>query len=78
MGAQQRELPRPSNMEVGESWVHLEDSAMKEITLDQWKFLPQQNRPKSEFNIRKTECTLPSNVTMIHLSRTGVLKKKSY
>uniref|UniRef100_A0A8C0W025 Ubiquitin carboxyl-terminal hydrolase n=1 Tax=Castor canadensis TaxID=51338 RepID=A0A8C0W025_CASCN len=78
MGAQQRELHRPSNMQVGESCGHKEDSATKEITLDQWKILQQQNRPKSEFNIRKIEGTLPSNGIMIHPSKYRVGMRKNH
>ncbi|XP_073898979.1 ubiquitin carboxyl-terminal hydrolase 17-like protein 6 [Castor canadensis] len=78
MGAQQRELHRPSNMQVGEPCGHKEDSATKEITLDQWKILQQQNRPKSEFNIRKIEGTLPSNGIMIHPSKYRVGMRKNH
>ncbi|XP_073898984.1 ubiquitin carboxyl-terminal hydrolase 17-like protein 6 [Castor canadensis] len=78
MGAQQRELHRPSNMQVGEPCGHKEDSATKEITLDQWKILQQQNRPKSELNIRKIEGTLPSNGIMIHPSKYRMGMRKNH
>jgi hypothetical protein len=78
MGAQERELHRLSNMEVGESWAHLQDSAMKEITFDQWKFLPQQNWPKSELNVWRIECMLPSIVIIIHPSKCRIDMRKNH
>ncbi|PKU40778.1 intracellular hyaluronan-binding protein 4 [Limosa lapponica baueri] len=42
---------------------------VQEMTLDEWKNLQQQNRPKLEFNIRKPESTVPSKAVVIHKSK---------
>ncbi|KAM6328825.1 intracellular hyaluronan-binding protein 4 [Alca torda] len=42
---------------------------VQEMTLDEWKNLQQQNRPKPEFNIRKPESTVPSRAVVIHKSK---------
>nr|KAF6433559.1 hyaluronan binding protein 4 [Molossus molossus] len=39
------------------------------MTLDEWKTLQEQTRPKPEFNIRKPESTVPSRAVVIHKSR---------
>lgn len=40
-----------------------------EMTLDEWKALQQQNRPKKEFNIRKPESSVPTKAVVIHKSK---------
>ncbi|MBN3325242.1 HABP4 protein, partial [Atractosteus spatula] len=40
-----------------------------EMTLDEWKALQEQNRPKKEFNIRKPETSVPSKAVVIHKSK---------
>ncbi|XP_074137797.1 intracellular hyaluronan-binding protein 4 isoform X4 [Sminthopsis crassicaudata] len=52
--------------EVGEL---VEESQVQEMTLDEWKNLQEQNRPKPEFNIRKPESTVPSKAVVIHKSK---------
>ncbi|NXN45664.1 HABP4 protein, partial [Rhinoptilus africanus] len=42
---------------------------VQEMTLDEWKNLQQQSRPKPEFNIRKPESTVPSKAVVIHKSK---------
>ncbi|XP_071436827.1 intracellular hyaluronan-binding protein 4 [Pithys albifrons albifrons] len=42
---------------------------VQEMTLDEWKNLQQQIRPKPEFNIRKPESTVPSKAVVIHKSK---------
>ncbi|XP_014791777.1 PREDICTED: intracellular hyaluronan-binding protein 4 isoform X2 [Calidris pugnax] len=45
------------------------EEVIQEMTLDEWKNLQQQNRPKAEFNIRKPESTVPSKAVVIHKSK---------
>ncbi|XP_055554633.1 intracellular hyaluronan-binding protein 4 isoform X4 [Falco cherrug] len=45
------------------------EEVVQEMTLDEWKKLQQQNRPKPEFNIRKPESTVPSKAVVIHKSK---------
>lgn len=45
------------------------DEVVQEMTLDEWKNLQEQNRPKPEFNIRKPETTVPSKAVVIHKSK---------
>ncbi|XP_056302744.1 intracellular hyaluronan-binding protein 4 isoform X1 [Danio aesculapii] len=40
-----------------------------EMTLDEWKALQEQSRPKVELNIRKTESSVPSKAVVIHKSK---------
>lgn len=40
-----------------------------EMTLDEWKALQEQSRPKVELNIRKAETTVPSKAVVIHKSK---------
>lgn len=47
----------------------MEEVAAQEMTLDEWKNLQQQSRPKPEFNIRKPESTVPSKAVVIHKSK---------
>lgn len=46
-----------------------EENQVQEMTLDEWKNLQEQTRPKPEFNIRKPESTVPSKAVVIHKSR---------
>uniref|UniRef100_A0A8C6QVA3 Hyaluronic acid binding protein 4 n=1 Tax=Nannospalax galili TaxID=1026970 RepID=A0A8C6QVA3_NANGA len=46
-----------------------EEAQVQEMTLDEWKNLQEQTRPKPEFNIRKPESTVPSKAVVIHKSR---------
>lgn len=39
------------------------------MTLDEWKNLQEQTRPKSELNTRKPESTVPSKAVAIHKSK---------
>ncbi|NXP54049.1 HABP4 protein, partial [Heliornis fulica] len=45
------------------------EEVVQEMTLDEWKNLQQQNRPKPEFNIRKPESAVPSKAVVIHKSK---------
>ncbi|XP_030623894.1 plasminogen activator inhibitor 1 RNA-binding protein [Chanos chanos] len=40
-----------------------------EMSLDEWKALQEQNRPKKEFNIRKADTSVPSKAVVIHKSK---------
>ncbi|XP_072518220.1 intracellular hyaluronan-binding protein 4 [Salminus brasiliensis] len=40
-----------------------------EMSLDEWKALQEQSRPKAEFNIRKAETKVPSKAVVIHKSK---------
>ncbi|KAM6467907.1 intracellular hyaluronan-binding protein 4 [Liasis olivaceus] len=53
------------------------EEVVQEMTLDEWKNLQEQSRPKPEFNIRKPETTVPSKAVVIHKSkyRDDVLKE---
>nr|XP_010585779.1 intracellular hyaluronan-binding protein 4 isoform X1 [Loxodonta africana] len=46
-----------------------EETQVHEMTLDEWKNLQEQTRPKPEFNIRKPESTVPSKAVVIHKSK---------
>lgn len=40
-----------------------------EMTLDEWKALQEQSRPKVELNIRKADTPMPSKAMVIHKSK---------
>ncbi|XP_036385912.1 intracellular hyaluronan-binding protein 4 [Megalops cyprinoides] len=40
-----------------------------EMSLDEWKALQEQSRPKTEFNLRKADASMPSKAVVIHQSR---------
>ncbi|KAM4745177.1 intracellular hyaluronan-binding protein 4.S-like [Anableps anableps] len=40
-----------------------------EMTLDEWKAMQEENRPKAKFNIRKAEDKIPSKAKVIHQSK---------
>ncbi|KAI5625135.1 intracellular hyaluronan-binding protein 4 [Silurus asotus] len=40
-----------------------------EMSLDEWKAIQEQSRPKAEFNIRKAETKLPPKAVVIHKSK---------
>nr|XP_023482857.1 intracellular hyaluronan-binding protein 4 isoform X3 [Equus caballus] len=61
-------LEEESPAKVPESEVE-EETQVQEMTLDEWKNLQEQTRPKPEFNIRKPESTVPSKAVVIHKSR---------
>ncbi|KAM5329408.1 intracellular hyaluronan-binding protein 4 isoform 2-T2 [Glossophaga mutica] len=46
-----------------------EETQVQEMTLDEWKTLQEQTRPKPEFNIRKPESSVPSKAVVIHKSK---------
>ncbi|NXO00042.1 HABP4 protein, partial [Rhinopomastus cyanomelas] len=54
------------------------EELVQEMTLDEWKNLQQQSRPKPEFNIRKTESTVPSKAVVIHKSKYRDDLQKEY
>ncbi|CAI9611690.1 unnamed protein product [Staurois parvus] len=39
------------------------------MSLDEWKSMMDQNRPKTEFNLRKPEVSVPSKAVVIHKSK---------
>ncbi|XP_073509066.1 intracellular hyaluronan-binding protein 4 isoform X2 [Phyllobates terribilis] len=41
----------------------------KEMSLDEWKSLLDQSRPKAEFNLRKPDSNVPAKATVIHKSK---------
>lgn len=41
----------------------------KEMSLDEWKSMMDQSRPKAEFNLRKPESSMPSKAVVIHKSK---------
>ncbi|XP_054665652.1 intracellular hyaluronan-binding protein 4 isoform X3 [Grus americana] len=55
------------------------EEVVQEMTLDEWKNLQQQNRPKPEFNIRKPASTVPSKAVVIHKSKySNNLQKEDF
>lgn len=47
----------------------LADNFVKEMTLDEWKNLQDQNRTRPEFNLRKPVSSVPSKAVVIHKSK---------
>ncbi|KAM4809720.1 intracellular hyaluronan-binding protein 4 isoform 2-T2 [Rhinophrynus dorsalis] len=47
----------------------ISDGFTQEMTLDEWKSIQDQSRPKTEFNLRKTESSVPSKAVVIHKSK---------
>ncbi|XP_008568026.1 PREDICTED: intracellular hyaluronan-binding protein 4, partial [Galeopterus variegatus] len=68
MDAAQGALEEDSPAKVPELEVE-EETQVQEMTLDEWKNLQEQTRPKPEFNIRKPESTVPSKAVVIHKSK---------
>ncbi|XP_062968682.1 intracellular hyaluronan-binding protein 4 isoform X2 [Cynocephalus volans] len=68
MEAAQGALEEDSPAKVPELEVE-EETQVQEMTLDEWKNLQEQTRPKPEFNIRKPESTVPSKAVVIHKSK---------
>ncbi|XP_070299684.1 intracellular hyaluronan-binding protein 4 isoform X1 [Salvelinus sp. IW2-2015] len=58
----------PENEGEGEAVVEV----AVEMSLDEWKALQEQNRPKKEFNLRKADTIVPSNSVVIHKSKKQV------
>lgn len=40
-----------------------------EMSLEEWKVIQEQSRPKAEFNIRKADTKLPPKAVVIHKSK---------
>ncbi|XP_078301222.1 ubiquitin carboxyl-terminal hydrolase 17-like protein 6 [Panthera onca] len=57
------------DIEVPQLEDHVEETPPPAITLDQWRFLQESHRPKSEFNLRKLEFALPPDTVLIHQSK---------
>ncbi|XP_046948316.1 ubiquitin carboxyl-terminal hydrolase 17-like protein 13 [Lynx rufus] len=57
------------NIEVPQLEDHGEETPLPAITLDQWRFLQESHRPKSELNLRKLEFALPPDAVLIHQSK---------
>ncbi|XP_075455389.1 intracellular hyaluronan-binding protein 4 isoform X2 [Ascaphus truei] len=53
----------------GEPDAKMTEESAPEMTLDEWKSLQHQNRPKPEFNIRKPESAVPTKALVIHKSK---------
>ncbi|XP_006867732.1 PREDICTED: intracellular hyaluronan-binding protein 4 [Chrysochloris asiatica] len=68
-------LEEPLGSQEGESLAKVpeleveKETQVHEMTLDEWKNLQEQNRPKPEFNIRKPESSVPSRAVVIHKSK---------
>ncbi|MBZ3886332.1 Ubiquitin carboxyl-terminal hydrolase 17 [Sciurus carolinensis] len=69
LGVAQGELQEDSCSHVEESEEPLGGTATRELTLDLWNFLQEQNQPKSESKPRKVEFTLPPNGVTTHQSK---------
>ncbi|XP_004405783.1 PREDICTED: ubiquitin carboxyl-terminal hydrolase 17-like protein 6 [Odobenus rosmarus divergens] len=70
----QREPKTDSRIKVPELEDHVEETSVQQITLDQWRFLQECNRPKAEFNVRKVEFALPEHAVIIHQSKYEMIK----
>ncbi|OCT97947.1 hypothetical protein XELAEV_18010175mg [Xenopus laevis] len=46
-----------------------DDGFSQEMSLDEWKLLQDQNRSKTELNLRKPETSVPSKAVVIHKSK---------
>ncbi|XP_069891442.1 ubiquitin carboxyl-terminal hydrolase 17-like protein 6 [Dipodomys merriami] len=54
-------------------------TVLKEISLDQWKFFQDQNRPKSQLQLRKVEFTQDANLVVIHPSKhTDEMRRENH
>ncbi|XP_073489200.1 intracellular hyaluronan-binding protein 4 isoform X2 [Aquarana catesbeiana] len=42
---------------------------LQEMSLDEWKSMMDQSRPKADFNLRKPESSMPSKAVVIHKSK---------
>ncbi|KAM9207267.1 intracellular hyaluronan-binding protein 4 isoform 2-T2 [Dugong dugon] len=68
-------VEEPQGSQEGESPAKVpeleveDETQVHEMTLDEWKNLQEQTRPKPEFNIRKPESTVPSKAVVIHKSK---------
>ncbi|XP_004440648.1 PREDICTED: ubiquitin carboxyl-terminal hydrolase 17-like protein 6 [Ceratotherium simum simum] len=69
MVAAQWEPERDSSITIPESEEHTEDTSIKQVTLDQWRFQQVHNLPKPEFNLRKIDPALPAHAIVIHQSK---------
>lgn len=65
------EPAKPSDPEAEQGRQHLEQR-MQELSLDEWKSLQEQQRPKGSFNLRRVEPSLPSKAVLIHQARPSV------
>ncbi|XP_006991849.3 ubiquitin carboxyl-terminal hydrolase 17-like protein B [Peromyscus maniculatus bairdii] len=66
---QNRKLNRGSWVGAAEPEEHKENTATKEMSLQEWKVLQEQNRLKPVLNLRRVEPTLPANAVVIHQPR---------
>ncbi|XP_051498769.1 intracellular hyaluronan-binding protein 4 isoform X2 [Apus apus] len=74
-----REFERQSGNEKIVSEGEPMEEVVQEMTLDEWKNLQQQKRPKAEFNIRKPESIVPSKAVVIHKSKySNDLQKEDF
>ncbi|XP_028661166.1 intracellular hyaluronan-binding protein 4 isoform X1 [Erpetoichthys calabaricus] len=49
--------------------VDQQQDVAAEMSLDEWKALQEQSKPKAEFNIRKPDTKMPSKAFVIHISK---------
>ncbi|XP_032959920.1 ubiquitin carboxyl-terminal hydrolase 17-like protein 6 [Rhinolophus ferrumequinum] len=78
MRATQRKPERHSNNRCPGSQEPEQETSVKQITFEQWKFLQEKSRPKPEFHLRKIECALPANAVVIHQSKYRDGLKKNH
>ncbi|KAM6150114.1 ubiquitin carboxyl-terminal hydrolase 17-like protein 6 [Erethizon dorsatum] len=67
--AKLRDLQIDSHREHIKLEEQTKETHIRESHLDDWKFLQEQNRPKTELKLRKIEWNLPANVVLIHQSK---------
>ncbi|XP_017348769.1 plasminogen activator inhibitor 1 RNA-binding protein isoform X2 [Ictalurus punctatus] len=65
------EVPDTAETELENGPVDAEEviEVAIEMSLDEWKAIQEQSRPKAEFNIRKADTKLPPKAVVIHKSK---------
>ncbi|KAM5194648.1 intracellular hyaluronan-binding protein 4 isoform 1-T2 [Mantella aurantiaca] len=67
------ENPEPFEAPEGEQEYKISEESiedyLEEMSLDEWKSMMDQSRPKTEFNLRKPESSMPSKAVLIHKSK---------
>uniref|UniRef100_A0A803JZN8 Hyaluronan-binding protein 4 n=1 Tax=Xenopus tropicalis TaxID=8364 RepID=A0A803JZN8_XENTR len=63
------ETTEATEEEHGKVPEEINEGFSQEMSLDEWKSLQDQNRAKTEFNLRKPETSVPSKAVVIHKSK---------
>ncbi|KAI1900161.1 hypothetical protein AGOR_G00047160 [Albula goreensis] len=68
-GQEAVETDKPNVVADGEAEVEAEPPGAAEMSLDEWKALLEQSRPKQELKLRKPDTRVPSKALVIHQSK---------